>query len=807
MKLMRRLCFLFLLLLTCTVFWGPDAYAQAANPETPSEQSGPIGAQTNEAVRCDELTDDQKKQVAEEAYNNLADARDTLKKMATEVAENIEADNGVCHYLHETGWLGLTEETADESGSEFSFSGDVKSGAQKVDEILTSKPKGNAVDIVDEMIDGKVTAAGKTVDLKEITDWSFSQLYSKVLDSSNGVESIYNWAKTAQVGDFMRLDAKDSKLICARVQCDTSCDIMYKHDANSYVCMRSSSAFPLKDSDGKCYENKINCYPSVGLGGSNCVTTKIEKSCTVRLPMGEHYKEQAAIFHSPDEIQSKVTKNENTKKCLDALKGLSDEREAFVKSRIQAKHALAMLSGDTQCSCTKNAQGEVEAFCQSETEDDDNKARECKSVGEYQAELADTCPTCELLAIIAAAAQSISKGAFDAVANDLISLIGIGFLIYIAYITLITIASPEAQKISKYLTTILIQGFKVAITILVLQNPTVLYKEVLGPILDGSVDFSTSLMSTTAGTAASQGGKYASKFDGQNEYLDAKTLQNLVGVADSLNREATMMPAIGRALICRSFDPKGTLQKIAAKFVPFPYRFSMWVEGVILLVFGYLILLALVAYMLDCMVELGLVCAIMAFCVACWPFKMTSNYTKVGWNMFLNVFFNFIMMGVIVTAIVNISAQVVSGGISKEEFEVLVNGDNVDALAEQMSIGGLQMLVVFVCSMMCLKLPKEIGRLANKFAGGAQISIGAEMAGAAAQTATKAAVGNPLQKGSDGKRHLGGAAGLALKGAKNTAGSIAEHSGLKGAASAAGKAIKNKFKGGKAGSDSFKKDK
>lgn len=792
MKLGRRLGLLFLLLLTCTVFWARPTLAQETNPE-----HKPIGAQTAEAVKCDELTEDQKKQVAQEAYDNVRQAYNALASIANKIDHEYSSPSGSCHFLSNTSSKWWDEFFR----SELSLSSNALSGAEKVDSILNKSGNNSTSDLANK-ISGETevtTTGGRKLNLAEYTDWDFDKLRQRIMQGAGESSAISNWAKTAKVGDFMRINDSDTqKMICARVQCQTDCKVMYRHDANSYVCMNSAASFPTKESDGKCYTSKVNCYGG-GVGGGNCVTTKQETSCTVRLNMSDHYKQIAHTFTSPDDFTNNVTQNAETQKCVNAMDAINRLRgdettpNTFIYFRKKAKHALAMLSGeDKSCSCVVNDKGEVEATCTEETDDENNMDKKCKTIGEYQAELANKCPTCELLATIAAAAQSISKGAFEALAEDLIKLLGVALLIYIAYVTLITIASPEAQKISKYLTTLLIQGFKVALTILILQNPSVLYKEVLGPILDGSVDFSTSLISTTAGGAATQGGKYASKFDNSNQYLDAKTLQNLVGIADSMNREATMMPAVGRALICRSFDPKGIVQKFASKFVPFPYQFSMWIEGCILYIFGYLILLSLIAYMLDCMVGLGLVCAIMAFCVACWPFKLTSNYSKVGWNMFLNVFFNFIMLGVVVTAIVKLSVQSVSGGIPQEEFEAMVNGDSIEALSAQMSIGGMQMLIVIVCAIICLKLPKEINRLANKFAGGAQISIGAELAGLAAQTATKAAIGNGLQKGKDGKRHLGGAAGLLLKGVKNTGGSIAEHTGLKGAASAASKAIKNK---------------
>ncbi len=411
----------------------------------------------------------------------------------------------------------------------------------------------------------------------------------------------------------------------------------------------------------------------------------------------------------------------------------------------------------------------------------------CKTVTGYQAELTDKCFTCDLFATILRAAQDVAKGSFGTISQDLIKLLGLALLIFIGYQTLITIASPEAQKISKYLTTLLLQGFKVALAVLILQNPQFLYDKALKPILMGSVEFSMSMCGSYCSGAQAKGAQYASHFDQSNEYLDAKIMQDLTGASDLFSEQAALVPAVGRALICRSFD---NLPWYHLGFVP---RLTMFVEGCILYIFGLLIWLAVGFYLLDCAVSLGFTCALMSFFVACWPFKQTSNYTKVGWNMFLNVFFSFMTMSVIMTAIAGIATQSLSGGMPMDDFLKLVNGDNVETLDKVMDIAGLSVLMIVACAMMCLKLTKEADRLANKFAGGVQSSVGAQIGGMVTSTATNLAIGkNALKKGQDGKRHLGGAAGLLWKGSKSAVGSAAEHSGLKGWASAKKTAIKNK---------------
>ena len=414
------------------------------------------------------------------------------------------------------------------------------------------------------------------------------------------------------------------------------------------------------------------------------------------------------------------------------------------------------------------------------------KDSDCKTTTGYQSDFTNKCLTCDLFATILRAAQDIAKGSFGQIAEDLIKLLVVAFLIFIAYTTLITIASPEAQKISKYLTTLLSQGFKVALTVLILKNPAFLYDKALAPILEGGVDFAMSLCENCS-AAQAKGAKYAGHFDQSNKFLDAKTMQDLAGAADMFSEQAALVPAVGRVLVCRAWD---RLPWYHFKIVP---RVSMFVEGCIIYIFGLMIWLAIGFYLLDCAVSLGFVCALMSFFVACWPFKQTSNYTKVGWNMFLNVFFNFVMMSVVVTAIVEISMQSLSVGLPLDDFLMFVNGDNVKMLDKLMDVAGLQMVMIVACAMICLKLPKEAGRLANKFAGGAQISLGGQLGGMIAATTTNAAIGKEaLRPGKDGKRHLGGIAGKGWQAAKATAGSIGEHTGAKGALNAAGKSIKNK---------------
>lgn len=417
----------------------------------------------------------------------------------------------------------------------------------------------------------------------------------------------------------------------------------------------------------------------------------------------------------------------------------------------------------------------------------------CQTVTDYEREFTDKCFTCSLFANLMGAVQNISKSSFEATGDALVELLCIGFLIYVGYLTLLSVASPEAQKLSKYLTTLLLQGTKVAITILILQHPSFLYNKLLSPILESSVDFGMSLTGTTAEKAAETGAKYAASFDTSNEYFSARTAQIMVGAVENFSNGATTMPAIGRGFVCNAFKDLEWFFRM--KVIP---RIGMLTQGALLFISGVGIWLAIGFYMLDCAIELGIVCALMAFFVACWPFKITSGYTKIGWNMFLNVFFNFVMMGIIVATIVGISAQALSVGVSQEDLISLVNSDNIDDLEDTIQIGGLQMLMVIVCCFMCFKLPGEAGRLASKFASGAQLGgLGGDIGGTAASLVTNAAIGDALNGKGGQPGQIGGALGMAIKGGKGIASgakSASDDTGFTGAIKAGANKVKNTAK-------------
>lgn len=541
-------------------------------------------------------------------------------------------------------------------------------------------------------------------------------------------------------------------------------------------------------------------------------------------------KAAAAAMEGSESEKSRYKYCQSELEKLKAVRGNNqNDKDSFMYYLHEANNSLsvvAVLSGvsdmaDVDCTCERDAQGNETGKIESCTaknngELENNMPETCKSVAAYMQDFSANCIVCAKFATILGAAQKISENAFTATADGFIKLLTIGLLLYIGYLTLITIGSPETQKLSKYLTSLLIQGFKVAIAVLILQNPTFLYEKVVTPILDGGLDFGLTLNGTGLAAAKDLGTSYADKFNANSRYLGGDIVQSLTGTVHGFQNAAADIPGMGRALICNAFNDK--------VLGVFPH-FTLLFNGILLLIFGLFIMLAIGFYIFDCAVELCLICALMAFFVACWPFKLTSAYTRVGWNMLLNIFFNFVMMGIIVKTI-NELISFSLNNMGKDELMNILDTGNPTLIDQAFDMGGNSILLVIICCILCLKMTKESGNLANKFASGAQIQIGAQLATLAASAATAVGVGavqvfNPASAGqsaaaagavaangqmemleNDAARQMDAAknaAGMSAAGKGKTKGlgrllsSVAEHTGAKNAISKATNSIQSKL--------------
>ena len=349
-----------------------------------------------------------------------------------------------------------------------------------------------------------------------------------------------------------------------------------------------------------------------------------------------------------------------------------------------------------------------------------------------------TCILCPLFAIILRTDQTVATKSFSALAGGFRNVIIIVMALYIAWQTLITVSAFTKQDAPKYLGSLMVQGFKVFVAALLLSNSSWIYHYVINPLLQAGLEFGLSLLFkedilTQFNTLAldEAGGM-------PSGVISEDLLGKVMASIKLFNKIAAEMPAIGSSLMCVSWHA-------AAKILP---DFSMLIEGALIFGFGWAIVLAASFYLLDSAVRFGIFCTLLPFLIASWPFKVTAKYTKTGWDIFMNCFFNFVMMGLVIGLNSELISYALTGGRGgKDALIAAINGNNVEDLKELMDISGTDFLVLVASCLFAFKLVGQINALATELAGGGgSTGIGNKIGGLAAQ-AGKKAVGTAAKAG------------------------------------------------------------
>lgn len=364
-----------------------------------------------------------------------------------------------------------------------------------------------------------------------------------------------------------------------------------------------------------------------------------------------------------------------------------------------------------------------------------------------------SCFFCPLFLTIFNAAQTMATNAFAKLASPIATVLMVGFAIYIAFLVLQHVSSMSAQTSAKFLNSLLAQAMKVGFAFLLLMNPDFVYNKFLGPVLDAGTELGGALLF--------EEGSGFMEWCSVEENIQSKITEMVSGNVEgdssarlkeglipsylyvkiscfirSVQAEISTMQSIGSTLMCVSRnsaaeDNWGGLPDV-----------SMMFQGFVIWIMSLLMSLAFAFYLIDATVRLGIIGALMPFFIACWPFKPTRGYTQKGWQLFLNTFFVYAMMGLVISVNLQLITQGLSTGSGGlDEIEDAINGDNVLVLKDLLDIGFSGFLVLIACCLFAFQLTGKASGIADQFAGGAGENIGSNLGTLAASGAKSAATG------------------------------------------------------------------
>lgn len=326
--------------------------------------------------------------------------------------------------------------------------------------------------------------------------------------------------------------------------------------------------------------------------------------------------------------------------------------------------------------------------------EEEEDTRTCMSLQEYTAE-GSVCLLCDIYKIIKNVCVSVVavSESFNA---SLAGVVCIGVSIYIAVYILKNTASFSQQNpfalLSNNKTGLIPLCSKAAVIAFLLSSfYSDVYSYLVSPVILSCMNVGNTLMTGGIGTSFSGASNVGSLFDA------------VITKVEEYNRNLYIIVAMGRLLLCMAFLPDGILD----------WQWPLIPFGLMFYALGWMIIIGASFYLLDVLFRLAVGCMILPFAVACTISKYTSPYSKKTWNLFVNVGFNFIMMGLIIEFIVQLIGVVLTGS---GNLQTLLDGKRDAAHAKKIAedINVYTFLLTTIFCLVCFKLFMEIEKITEK---------------------------------------------------------------------------------------------
>ena len=435
-----------------------------------------------------------------------------------------------------------------------------------------------------------------------------------------------------------------------------------------------------------------------------------------------------------------------------------------IAGREQLPVSCVCPEGSNEAQCTAYTNAKIE---------EQKTGDKCETFATYLSSLS-SCPLCPLFQVVLNTDARIADIAWKSLSKALRNVVMIFFLIYLALETLKIVSNIAGSSMGSYLRSILILGFKAVLTYFLLDNSAYVYGYFISPVLKAGLDMGTSLISISSDQASICLANNANVdfVSTPGNVLDAGLLDSIMRTVRCYGHTATIMPAVGKGLICHGW---------ANSLIP---DFHMWLSGILFYVFGLFIWLVISFYLIDCTVQLGMLCGIIPVLIACWPFKITQGYSIKGVQLVMNTFFNYVMLGIVLllgVEIVNFATGQKSGSL--DMFMEAMNNNNLEKLSEIASLDGVEILILVICCIFAFKLIENTNVLADRFSKGTGMNIASRLGGLGA-SAVVAGAATGLQTGASIGKAAWEETGI---GAKLSAGGEAVENFFTNAATSVGK--------------------
>ncbi len=272
----------------------------------------------------------------------------------------------------------------------------------------------------------------------------------------------------------------------------------------------------------------------------------------------------------------------------------------------------------------------------------------------------ESCWPCDITALVIDAIQRVAVNSYEFIREIAISLLGIMFLFWLAYVTLVFFGKFGFARISEYLTNVLNKAVLVLIVAALLHAPLVyVYRITVSPFVQYAAGFALTLsdignqqvlsdQSLITTMARVFGGKPECKWCddvgntgiGSGKFLDEGTVNAMLCTVCSVYKQVSPMIALGQSITCyatsapKSFAANPSVSQAGSSFsIPSMTGLLMGIA----LIFLFSILLVIIGfYIMGATMKLGFTLILMPIWMVLFVFKSTRTYTSKAWTLLVH---------------------------------------------------------------------------------------------------------------------------------------------------------------------------
>ncbi len=325
------------------------------------------------------------------------------------------------------------------------------------------------------------------------------------------------------------------------------------------------------------------------------------------------------------------------------------------------------------------------------------------------------CMFCPLFKVIFNTASAIAQLSFQKLSKPVISLVLVGFAIWIAIKMLAFLSSVEKKEAPALIKELLHMSFVVGVVvILLLSTSSEIFALLMEPV------FNTGFKMAQLVVGGGECKEYGVLATGG---LPASMGNNILCTIEAIQDKLIDTLALGTSSMCVGFFIKAHF----FIFPSLPYVFSgllLWGGALVLMViFPFL--------MLDSIFQLTVACALLPVAIGSYPFKYTKGlFVGKVWDTFINAMFNFIFLSIfifIITTAIDLTLKE-SIDMSQETMDQ----NYVEVIVNELAWAGIALLKIVFVLLLAWALMDEVGTFAGNFSKGINTGgIGRQIGGLA----------------------------------------------------------------------------